>query len=105
MVGGAAPLAGDFKAIPRLGNAGVDHQTREGRSDAENPLGRGVVEPAGRAGQPGVAGLPMAAVVLTHDELAKRLARTGQTMVKQKFSIDTMVDGNINVYRRILGDY
>ncbi|MGD8448560.1 MAG: glycosyltransferase family 4 protein [Desulfobacterales bacterium] len=43
--------------------------------------------------------------MLTHDELAKRVAKTGQSMVKQKFTIDTMVDGNIDVYRQILGDY
>ena len=43
--------------------------------------------------------------MLTDDELAKRVAKTGQSMVKQQFTIDTMVDGNIDVYRRILGDY
>ncbi|MCK4785106.1 MAG: glycosyltransferase family 4 protein [Desulfobacteraceae bacterium] len=43
--------------------------------------------------------------MLTDDELAKRVARTGKSVVKQKFTIDTMVDRNIDVYRQILGDY
>jgi len=43
--------------------------------------------------------------MLSDDELAKRVARTGKSLVKQKFSIDTMVDGNIDVYRQILGTY
>ncbi len=43
--------------------------------------------------------------MLTDDKLAKRVAKTGQSMVKQKFTIDTMVEGNIDVYRRILGNY
>jgi glycosyltransferase involved in cell wall biosynthesis len=42
--------------------------------------------------------------MLTDDELAKRVARTGKSVVKQKFTIDTMVERNIDVYRQILGD-
>jgi glycosyltransferase involved in cell wall biosynthesis len=41
--------------------------------------------------------------MLTDDELANRMARTGKSVVKQKFTIDTMVDRNIDVYRQILG--
>ena len=43
--------------------------------------------------------------MLTDDELAKRVARTGKSVVKQKFTIDTMVDRNIDVYRQITGAY
>ena len=43
--------------------------------------------------------------MLTDDELAKRVARTGKSVVKQKFTIDTMVDRNIDVYHQILGAY
>ncbi|MEA1948374.1 MAG: glycosyltransferase family 4 protein [Thermodesulfobacteriota bacterium] len=43
--------------------------------------------------------------MLTDDELAKRVSRTGKSVVKQKFTIDTMVDRNIDVYRQILGTY
>jgi glycosyltransferase involved in cell wall biosynthesis len=43
--------------------------------------------------------------MLTDDELAKRVARTGKSVVKQKFTIDTMVNRNIDVYHEILGAY
>ncbi len=43
--------------------------------------------------------------MLTDDELAKRVSRAGKSVVKQKFTIDTMVDRNIDVYRQILGAY
>jgi len=43
--------------------------------------------------------------MLTDDELANRMARTGKSVVKQKFTIDTMVNRNIDVYRQILGAY
>ena len=40
--------------------------------------------------------------LLTHTERAKHMARQGQTVVREKFSIETMVDKNIKVYQHIL---
>lgn len=40
--------------------------------------------------------------MLTEDELIKRVTKTGKSVVKHKFTIDMMVDGNIDVYRQIL---
>jgi glycosyltransferase involved in cell wall biosynthesis len=41
--------------------------------------------------------------LLTNPERARRMARRGQEVVRQKFSIDAMVDKNMEVYQRILG--
>lgn len=41
--------------------------------------------------------------MLTDHELAARVSRAGKSVVKQKFTIDTMVDRNIDVYHQILG--
>ncbi|MGD9106536.1 MAG: glycosyltransferase family 4 protein [Desulfobacterales bacterium] len=41
--------------------------------------------------------------ILTDDELARRVAITGKSVVKQKFTIDVMVDRNVDVYHQILG--
>lgn len=41
--------------------------------------------------------------LLTHRKRAKQMASCGQELVRQKFSIDAMVDKNIEVYQQILG--
>ena len=40
--------------------------------------------------------------LLTNPERAKRMARRGQEMVRQKFSVEAMVDKNVEVYHQIL---
>jgi glycosyltransferase involved in cell wall biosynthesis len=40
--------------------------------------------------------------LLTHAERAKQMASQGQTVVREKFSIETMVDKNIEIYQQIL---
>ena len=40
--------------------------------------------------------------LLTHPERAKQMANQGRTVVRKKFSIETMVDKNIKVYQHIL---
>jgi glycosyltransferase involved in cell wall biosynthesis len=40
--------------------------------------------------------------LLTHPEQAKQMASQGRTVVREEFSIDTMVDKNIKVYQHIL---
>jgi len=40
--------------------------------------------------------------MLNHTERAKQMASNGQAMVREKFSIETMVDKNIEIYQQIL---
>ena len=41
--------------------------------------------------------------LLTNAEQARRMAGRGKEMVRRKFSVDAMVDKNVEVYERILG--
>lgn len=42
--------------------------------------------------------------MLTDNELANRVAKKGQIMVNEKFTVSAMVDKNIDVYHQILGN-
>jgi len=41
--------------------------------------------------------------LLGDPERARAMGRAGRKMVEQEFSIDAMVEGNLQVYRRICG--
>jgi len=42
--------------------------------------------------------------MLTRVEAAKAMANEGQSMVQNCFSIDAMVDNNIEVYKKVLAN-
>ena len=42
--------------------------------------------------------------MLTRVEAAKSMANEGQSMVQKSFSIDAMVDNNIEVYKKVLAN-
>jgi glycosyltransferase involved in cell wall biosynthesis len=41
--------------------------------------------------------------LLAEPQRARRMGRAGQALVEREFSVDTMVDGNLAVYRALLG--
>lgn len=43
--------------------------------------------------------------LLQHRSLAVRMGRAGRVLMRSEFSIDAMVEGNLAVYRELLGDY
>ena len=70
MVCGSAPLAGDLELFPICRDTGIDRQPGIAGADAQDPVGRCVISPACRTGQPGVACPAMGGMVAPHYELA-----------------------------------
>ncbi|UCD84698.1 MAG: glycosyltransferase [Deltaproteobacteria bacterium] len=42
--------------------------------------------------------------ILQNDDLAKKLARAGRGTVKEKFTVDRMVEGTLEVYRKVMAN-
>jgi len=59
----------------------------------------------GPAWGPGeVAGLvSLASLLLSGECLARQMGEAGKELVRQRFSINAMVEGNLRVYRKVLG--
>jgi glycosyltransferase involved in cell wall biosynthesis len=60
----------------------------------------GILVPPGNAAALGAA----IARLLRHPDLAQRMGRAGRVLMRNEFSIDAMVEGNLAVYRELLQD-